>query len=703
MRLYNVRFIIAGIIIGIFYWFIEGLMHYFFFDFEGTLMENLFYPIPHELYMRILIFGLLVLFGIYSNKISRKRARDVINTERNRLYTLLDNIPALVYLQAKDFSIRFANQYFREKLGNSINKKCYEVLFNFNKPCNNCQISRIFVNKTPIEVEWESKRGEVYQIYNYPFEADNKELLALSLGFDITKHKRSEKALKKSEFRYHILFDNMLEGFARCKIITDNHDNPIDFIYLNINDAYEKLTGLKREDILGKRVTEIIPDIKNYKPNLFEIYGKVALTGETAKFEIFFDPLKIWLSISVYSFKKGYFIAILDNITDRKIFEEKLIESEEKFRTIAEQSVMGILIVQEGIIKYANESLSKINEYSIQEMMNWSSSELINIIHPDEREFADERIKKLSLGSKEILPNNIYRMVTKSKKPKWVNVYTKKIQYQNNEGLLTTVLDITEKKEAENLIKDELQKLKELDQIKDDLIRRISHEIKTPLISIYTTTNLLLNVYKEEFSNKILDFIILINEGGERLKELVGNMLDVYDLESNKVKLNLKTHNLVDILEMSIGILQSQIAKRQHKVEINLPHEVYMEVDYDRIKQVFMNLLTNALKYSPPGGKILIQLQEINSHVDIIIKDRGVGFTEHEKEKLFKKFGKIERYGKGMNVDSEGAGFGLFIANELTRLHNGELILKSEGRNKGSTFTIRLFKQNQIINNQTIY
>ena len=694
MRLHKVRFIIVGFVVGMLYWISEGFLHHFIFDLEGTLMEHLFYPIPHELYMRLVIMILFILFGVYSFKISTKRAQEVTNTERQRLYTLLDNLPALVYLQAEDYSIRYANRYFREKFRDSNNKKCYEVLFHFNQPCDKCQISRIFVDKTPVEVEWENKRGEFYQIYNYPFEDDNKELLALSLGIDITKRKKAEKALRKSKFRYQSLFDNMLEGFALCKIITDKHNNPVDFIYLEINDAFEELTLLKREDVIGKRITEVLPEIKNFEPNLFEIYGKVALTGETTKFEIFFDPLLIWLSISVYSFKKGYFVAVFDNITERKIFEENLLESEEKFRTIAEQSFMGIFIIQDGFITYANESMSKINGYSIQEMMNWTPSELFDHVLPEDRAIAMGRVNQLKMEDKKIPSYFSHRIFTKSRKLKWVNVYTKKISYQNKEGLLSTVIDITEKKEAENLIKEELQKLKELDQIKNDLIRRISHEIKTPLISIYTTTSLLLNVYKEEFSNKILDFIVMINKGGERLKELVDNMLDVYDIEFNKIKLNLKTHNLVDILEMSINTLQPQIIKRQHKVEVNLPSEVSMEVDYDRIKQVFLNLLINALKYSPPGGKILIQLQETNSHVDIIIKDRGIGFTEQEKEKLFKKFGKIERYGKGMNVDSEGAGFGLFIAKELTQLHNGELILKSEGRNKGSIFIVRLFKQN---------
>ena len=81
----------------------------------------------------------------------------------------------------------------------------------------------------------------------------------------------------------------MLEGFAFCKIITNEDNIPVDFLYLEINKAFERLTGLKKEETVGRRVTEVIPGIKSSKPNLFEIYGKVALTGEKTKFEIFFN------------------------------------------------------------------------------------------------------------------------------------------------------------------------------------------------------------------------------------------------------------------------------------------------------------------------------------------------------------------------------------------------------------------------------
>ncbi len=139
-----------------------------------------------------------------------------------------------------------------------------------------------------------------------------------------TEHKRVKEVLKESDEKYRFLFQNMLNGFAYCKILVDENDKPIDFVYLEVNDAFERLTGLRREDVIGRKVTEAIPGIKQLHPELFSIYGKVALTGEETKFDVYFEPLGIWLTISVYSPKRGYFSAVFENITEHKRAEEAL-------------------------------------------------------------------------------------------------------------------------------------------------------------------------------------------------------------------------------------------------------------------------------------------------------------------------------------------------------------------------------------------
>ncbi len=138
---------------------------------------------------------------------------------------------------------------------------------------------------------------------------------------DVTERKRAEKALKDSEEKFRLLFENMLDGYAHCKMIFEQ-GRPQDFPYLDVNGAFERLTGLK--NVAGRRATEVFPGIREAYPELFELYGRVALTGTPEKCDIYFEPLGMWLSISAYSPKNKFFVAVFDNITERKKMEEVL-------------------------------------------------------------------------------------------------------------------------------------------------------------------------------------------------------------------------------------------------------------------------------------------------------------------------------------------------------------------------------------------
>ncbi len=153
---------------------------------------------------------------------------------------------------------------------------------------------------------------------------------------DITDRKRAEfalkaerdrveagfEAIKEREQSYHSLFNNMLDGFAHCIMHFDG-ESPVDFTYLSVNSAFNKLTGLS--DVTGRRVSDVIPGLRETNSELFEVYGRVSRTGVPERLEVYIERLAMWLSISVYSTQKDHFIAVFDNITDRKKAEEQVM------------------------------------------------------------------------------------------------------------------------------------------------------------------------------------------------------------------------------------------------------------------------------------------------------------------------------------------------------------------------------------------
>jgi PAS domain S-box-containing protein len=152
-----------------------------------------------------------------------------------------------------------------------------------------------------------------------------------------------EAALRTSQERYGSLFDNMAEGFARCRMVFDN-GRPRDFTFLAVNPAFERLTGLR--DAVGKKASELMPGIRESDPDLFEIYGRVVLSGHPEQFETFVTALNDWFSVSVYSPHKEHFVAVFSVITKRQRAEEALRASEVRYRRLFEAAKDGVLILE---------------------------------------------------------------------------------------------------------------------------------------------------------------------------------------------------------------------------------------------------------------------------------------------------------------------------------------------------------------------
>ncbi len=265
----------------------------------------------------------------------------------------------------------------------------------------------------------------------------------------------ADKVGRESEERFRSLFDNMLEGFAHCKMIFEG-GKPIDFVYLSVNSAFERLTGL--QNVGGKKVTEVIPGIKASNPELFEIYGRVALTGDPEKFETYIDSLGIWFSISVYSTEREHFVAVFDNITDRKRTEETLRESEEKYRLVVDNVHEAILVVQDKKLQFANTAAIDSLSYSAEELL---STPLAEFIHPDDRGLVLGRYLARMKG--EDVPSRYsFRMLCKDGTERWVEIESSLISWEARPAALVFLVDITERVRMEEALKESEERYRTL-------------------------------------------------------------------------------------------------------------------------------------------------------------------------------------------------------------------------------------------------
>jgi PAS domain S-box-containing protein len=261
---------------------------------------------------------------------------------------------------------------------------------------------------------------------------------------DITQRKQSEEAARKSELEYRDLFDHMSEGLAYCRMLFED-GKPRDFVYLSVNCAFEALTGL--QDVIGKRVTEVIPGIRETDPRLFELYGRVALTGVPESFEVFVEALAMWFSISVYSPGNGYFVAVFDVITKRKQAEETLRRSEALLRVITENTPDLIFLKDRaGRMMLANPASMRVIGKPSQEVIGRADREFFG--DPSVGEAISEVDQNVmergeTLVFEETVPTPMGSRTFLSSKTPWRDENGQVI------GLIGVSRDITERKRAE--------------------------------------------------------------------------------------------------------------------------------------------------------------------------------------------------------------------------------------------------------------
>jgi len=270
--------------------------------------------------------------SIVRDTTERRRVEEALRENEERFRKVFDEGPFGMAVVRPDYSFARANKIFCTMLGYREEELTTLKFTDITHPDDikrgvelTQKMLRGEIPSFSVEKRYIKKNREILSArLTASFIRDKKGIPTYSVAMieDITERKRMEEALRESERRFRSLHDNMLEGFAYCKMLFDDEGRPADWVYLQVNSAFERLTGLK--NIVGRRVTEAIPGIKESHPELFEAYGRVVLTGQPEKFEIKFKPLQIWLNISVFSPAKEQFVAVFENITEHKRMEEEM-------------------------------------------------------------------------------------------------------------------------------------------------------------------------------------------------------------------------------------------------------------------------------------------------------------------------------------------------------------------------------------------
>ena len=345
-----------------------------------------------------------------------------------------------------------------------------------------------------------------FDVYAYKSEPGRFAMIIL----DITERKRAEEALQESNRNYRALFNNQTVALAYAKTIFDDHNQPIDYVILDVNSSYEKQVGISRERIVVKKITEAFPGVSQ---DLIDRHNHVAVTGEDTHFEIYEPTIDMWFEVNVYCPQRGYFVALSNNITERKKAEEALKESEAKANANAliKYAPTGIYEIDFRGPKFVsiNDAMCSLTGYTREELFSIGPAAMLD---EESRTLFADRIRRQLAGEK-IDETVEYRVKKKDGSLMFVVL---NVSFPKNRPGTAFVIghDVTERKKSEDEIQKYareleahrthleemvMQRTRELQHltyrlimVQEDERRKISRELHDQTGQSLTVTNLLL-------------------------------------------------------------------------------------------------------------------------------------------------------------------------------------------------------------------
>ncbi|MBK8395287.1 MAG: PAS domain S-box protein [Leptospiraceae bacterium] len=542
-----------------------------------------------------------------------------------------------------------------------------------------------------LEYQFVKKNGEIIDaLLSASCERDSngKVVQSFAVITDITKRKKAEANLRLSEARFKRMFDQAPVGAA---IVSINYK------FTAVNESLCKMLGYTESQLLGLTFTEITYPEDSYiiEDNLNQLTNNEIDQYETDKRYVDSNGKIVWarLSIRIVKDETGtplYYLPILENITDRKFLEEKAKESTELLETILDHIPHFIFVKRASDLRFLlfNRSAEKFLGKNRKDLIGKNDFDIFPKNQATKLVFKDRQVLEKS-GEVDTHEEQISTQLGKR------ILKTKKLAIMGNTGKPLYLLGITEDITEEKLSEVELRIAKE-DAIaaniaKSQFLSNMGHELRTPLNGVIGFSDLLLRTDLDDTQSQYINTIL---RSANSLLQILNDILSASSLNGNKLKLKIERTSVSEIVLQTGEIIKFAALEKNIKIitiiEINTP--IYIWVDPVRLKQVFLNILSNAVKYTKQGQiEIKVEVNWYNpeseeAEIRFSVTDTGIGIAMNDYWKIFDAFSQVDssnnrRYG--------GAGLGLTIAKRLLILMESNLEVKSE-LGKGSTFFFSL-------------